>query len=522
MSGSTTLSTIGEVTSNAPYSSGQNIDVSVAANSTLDLSNLEANGYTGEPAMKAVECADPDGLSSNLPSTPTGHCDGQTILSTSAVNSDGSFVINDYTVYALPDNATFGEGPNSTPVCGVGTEACVLYLGPAQNDFSKPHLFSAPFYTYPNGDDGGENPGDGNPQSSQAISFTSTPANPSVVGTTYTPTATGGGSGNAVTFSIDATSTSGACTYSAPTVTFTGPGTCVIDANQAGDFAYTAAPQVRQSATVENTQAITFTSTPPSPADVGGTYTPTANGGGSGNSVTFSIDATSTAGACTYSAPTVSFTGPGTCVIDANQAGNASYEAAPQVSQNVGIGVQSQTIHFTTTPPSPAVEGGSYTPHATGGGSSNPVVFSIGSGTTAGACSISAGVVHFTGAGTCVIAANQAGNAQYAAAAQVTQSASVATTGFTSANHATATVGDAFTFPVTAGGPTAPKISEKGKLPKDVKFFKGTGSASISGTPTSTKHKSAAGTYTLTQTATYGKGKTKQVVTQTFTLTVNP
>ena len=39
------------------------------------------------------------------------------------------------------------------------------------------------------------------------------------------------------------------------------------------------------------TQSITFTSTPPKPAVVGGTYTVTARGEASDNPVTFSIDA---------------------------------------------------------------------------------------------------------------------------------------------------------------------------------------------------------------------------------------
>ena len=328
-SGSVTLSTIGAVTTGAPYSSGQTIDISVAANSTLSLSNLETNGgYSGEPAMKAVECADPEGLSANLPSTPVGHCDGQTLLSTSAVNADGSFTINNYGIFALPDSATFGENPNSAPVCGVGNDECVLYLGPNQNDFSKPHLFSAPFSVLANGDDGGENPGDGSAQTAQAITFTSTPPSPAVVGGTYTPTATGGGSGNPVVFSIGASSTSGACSVSGTAVDFTGIGTCVIDANQAGTNVYSAAPQMSQSATVEATQVITFTSTPPSPAVVGGTYTPTATGGASGNPVVFSIGGASTSGACSVSGTAVDLTGTGTCVVDANQAGNSQYEAA--------------------------------------------------------------------------------------------------------------------------------------------------------------------------------------------------
>jgi hypothetical protein len=247
---------------------------------------------------------------------------------------------------------------------------------------------------------------------------------------------------------------------------------------------------------------------------VGGTYPSMASGGGSGYPVVFSIDGTSTSGACSISAGTVDFTGIGSCVIDANQAGDNAYSAAPQVSQSTSVEA-SQAIHFTTSPPNPAHVGGTYTPHATGGGSGNPVVFS-----TSGACSISAGVVHLNSSGTCVVDANQAGNSQYEAAPQVAQSFSVtvAGPGFTSANHYTAIVGKAFTFKVTTSGSPAPKITEKGKLAKDVKFNKST--HQLAGTPTSTKHKSAAGTYHVTFTATFGKGKTKVVVTQAFTLTV--
>jgi hypothetical protein len=174
----------------------------------------------------------------------------------------------------------------------------------------------------------------------QAITFTSTPpANPTVGGT-YTVSATGGGSGNPVTFSIDSSSTSGACSIPGTTVSFTGAGTCVIDANQAGNANYSAAPQVQQSfsiAAADPPQAITFTSTPPTNPAVGGTYTVSATGGGSGNPVTFSIDASSTSGACSISGATLSFVGAGTCVIDANQAAGGSYSAAPQVQQSFSV-----------------------------------------------------------------------------------------------------------------------------------------------------------------------------------------
>jgi predicted lipoprotein with Yx(FWY)xxD motif len=90
-----------------------------------------------------------------------------------------------------------------------------------------------------------------------------------------------------------------------------------------------------------------------------------------------------------------------------------------------------------------------------------------------------------------------------------------------SSPNASATVGSLFSLTVTTIGTPTPTIKEKGKLPKGVKFHKGTGTATISGTPTSTKHRSAAGTYPLTITATFGKGKAKQVVIQSLTLTVS-
>ena len=85
------------------------------------------------------------------------------------------------------------------------------------------------------------------------------------------------------------------------------------------------------------TQTIAFTSTPAGPYYSGGTYAVSATGGASGNPVTFSIDAASTPGACAVSGSTVTFTGPGTCIVDADQAGNASYSAAPQVQQTITV-----------------------------------------------------------------------------------------------------------------------------------------------------------------------------------------
>ena len=91
-----------------------------------------------------------------------------------------------YTVYALPDTIVFGEPTSGTPVCDNG-DACVIGLFSNQNDFSKPHLFTAPFYVAPNADDGGENPGDGSPLAATPVS----PTNSTVVASPPTATADG-------------------------------------------------------------------------------------------------------------------------------------------------------------------------------------------------------------------------------------------------------------------------------------------------------------------------------------------
>ena len=89
-------------------------------------------------------------------------------------------------------------------------------------------------------------------------------------------------------------------------------------------------------------------SSAPGAAMVGGaTYTPTATAT-SGLTVSLTIDASS-ASVCSISAGIVSFTGVGTCTINANQAGNTAYLPAPQVQQSFAVGQSSQSISFTSS-----------------------------------------------------------------------------------------------------------------------------------------------------------------------------
>ena len=99
----------------------------------------------------------------------------------------------------------------------------------------------------------------------QTITFAS--PGPGVVGQSATLTATGGGSGNPVVFSVDAGSGAGVCSVSGTngaTVNYLAAGTCVIDANQAAGNGYAAAPQVQQTITVSAAPAtqLAFTAEP--------------------------------------------------------------------------------------------------------------------------------------------------------------------------------------------------------------------------------------------------------------------
>jgi hypothetical protein len=90
---------------------------------------------------------------------------------------------------------------------------------------------------------------------------------------------------------------------------------------------------VQQSFTVgRGSQTITFTSTPPNADKFDPPYTVTATSS-SGLAVVITTDPSSS-GICSVSGSTVSFVGNrGTCIIYANQPGDANWLSAPQVQQ---------------------------------------------------------------------------------------------------------------------------------------------------------------------------------------------
>jgi hypothetical protein len=253
------------------------------------------------------------------------------------------------------------------------------------------------------------------PKPTQLITF-SLPGS-AAPGSSAALSATGGRSGDPVVFTVDPVSGPGVCTVSGSTVTYTAIGSCVIDANQAGNGHYTDAPQVQRTVTVNGiAQSISLSAQ--AVGYVGDSGSLSASGGGSGNPVVLTGG-----GGCTVSGTSVTFTAPGSCVVVANQAGNARYADAPPVRRTITVQKKPQAISFFA--PSKGATRTSALLSATGGASGNPVVFSSA---TPGVCTVSDNTVTYLARGTCVVDANQAGNGVYAAAPQVQRTITVPAT----------------------------------------------------------------------------------------------
>jgi len=91
-------------------------------------------------------------------------------------------------------------------------------------------------------------------------------------------------------------------------------------------------------------QTINFTSTAPTSAVVGSTYTPAATAT-SGLAVSFSVS-----GVCSFDGTNVTFTAVGTCNVKADQSGNSGYNAAPEVEQTISVGKATPTVTASAAP----------------------------------------------------------------------------------------------------------------------------------------------------------------------------
>ena len=185
-----------------------------------------------------------------------------------------------------------------------------------------------------------------------------------------------------------------------------GAGSCTITASQAGNSSYNAAISVPQSFTIAKATASLALS------NLSHIYD------GSAKSATVTTTPSGLTGVgITYDGSATAPTSAGSYAVVASLS-NPNY-AASNASDVLVIAKASQTINF------PAIADKTFgdapfAVSATGGASANPVTFIAGGGSCASGGTNGA-TVAITGAGTCTVTADQAGNANYDAATSVLQ-----------------------------------------------------------------------------------------------------
>jgi hypothetical protein len=318
----------------------------------------------------------------------------------------------------------------------------------------------------------------------QAITGFTLPATLTFGDPAFAVSATGGASGNAVTFNA-----SGACALLVPGnfVTITGTGLCEVIASQAGNAGYAPAPPVtltvnveKQTATVsfdaatlhqiyDGTLKTVTTTTSPVGLQVDVSFTGTPLGAGAYpvtatinelnytageatgtltinraaqaivfdalanrtfGDAPFTVSASgggsgnpvtfSALGACSVLNALVTITRGGTCTITAAQAGTDNYDAAADVPQSFSVAKATQSIVFGALP-NRTFGDAPFAVSGTGGASGNPVTFAA-----LGNCTVLGNLVTLTAAGSCTITASQAGSDSYDAAADVARSFTIA------------------------------------------------------------------------------------------------
>ena len=259
----------------------------------------------------------------------------------------------------------------------------------------------------------------------QTISFVS-PGN-QTLGTTPPALFAAASSGLTVTF---ASTTPSTCSVSGTALRLLAAGTCIVDASQAGNSTYAAAPTVSRVFTIApaplTVQTITFTS--PGNQTLGTTPAPLSASASSGLAVTL---ASTTPSTCTVTGTTLNLLAAGTCIVDASQGGDSTYAAAPTVSRVITIApaaLTAQSITF-SAPTTQVITGHTALPEtapaALTASASSGLTVSFAS-TTTGVCTVNGTALQLLTEGSCSITASQGGNGSFAAATPVSRTFTVA------------------------------------------------------------------------------------------------
>ncbi len=228
-------------------------------------------------------------------------------------------------------------------------------------------------------------------------------------GTPLTLTTSGGSGAGAVSYAV-ADGTASVCTVTTGLLTSSSPGTCLVTATKAADATYSATSSVPTTVTLTTADQATLTVT-----SILGTYgtplTLTTSGGSGTGAVSYTaIDGT--ASDCAISSGQLTSSSTGTCFVTATKAGDATYSAISSVPTPVTLAVASQ-VPLTVTSIS-GTYGTPLTLATMGGSGTGAVSYTVAPGTASG-CAVSSGQLTSSSAGTCLVTATKAGDANYSA-----------------------------------------------------------------------------------------------------------
>ncbi|MFB2669977.1 putative Ig domain-containing protein [Shewanella xiamenensis] len=405
------------------------IDADQAGNSATNAANTVTQSFT-------VNAVVPD--APTIGTATAGDAEATVTFTAPASTGGASILAGGYTVTASPGGATGTGSGSPVTVTGLTNGVSYTFTVTATNSAGTGAASAASNSI--------------TPASPQTITFNNPGAQ--TFGTTPTLTASSSaGGGYVVTFT---SSTPGVCTVSGTTLTFVTAGTCTINANQAGDSSYLAAPQVSRSfavsAIVPGAPTTIVATAGDTQASVA--FAPPANNGGS-NILGYAVSVTPN--------DVLPVSGAGSPIVVSGLTNGVTYTFTVEAENAVGFGPASsasnpitpkaiQTLtflnpgsqNFGTSPTLTATSDSGLAPTFT---SSTPSVCTITSG----------GLLSFVTVGTCTINADQVGNASYLAATQVSRSFSInavvpsaPTIGTATAGNAQATV--SFSAPAFTGG----------------------------------------------------------------------
>lgn len=234
----------------------------------------------------------------------------------------------------------------------------------------------------------------------------------SVSGTFGTPLtlSTSGGSGTGAVSYTATNGTATGCAATGSTLTSNSAGSCVVTATKAADSDFTAVSSGPTTVTFGKAPQALLTVT--STAGTTGTPLTLTTSGGSGTGTTTYSAVDGSAADCSVNGSTLTTTSAGTCTVTATKAGDSNFLPAASTPTSITLDAAPATqapLFVTST------SGTFLTPlplTTSGGSGSGGVTFEVVNGSATG-CSVTAGTITSSSAGTCIVTASRAGDVTY-------------------------------------------------------------------------------------------------------------